>query len=211
VPADRQARGSLPAALAHWHDLDHEFVREYRATAQVLGHYLAEQSVRKLLLTPCQAGLEKSVAQIAMGLTLETGRRLLLVDVDLGDPGLAAAFELATAPGWAEVALGLPLEQALQDTGWIRLHLLAQGNRLANRLANRVDATLAKRLTDGYDLTIVHLSMARLLYLAHLGLPLDAYCMVTRGSAATEPLVAMGGLPFLGTLLVCEERPPQAA
>lgn len=87
----------------------------YRILANGLDFVNLERSARSIMFTSAQRGEGKSttVANLAVALA-RTGRRVVLVDLDLRAPSLARAFHLEDHGGLSHVLLGkLPLEEAL--------------------------------------------------------------------------------------------------
>jgi Mrp family chromosome partitioning ATPase len=122
----------VAAELIIWHEPASPAASHYRNVASALRPLLASENARSLLLLPVEPLSDHVIAVLNLALAVaEKRERTLLIDACPDGRGLAERLGIAAAPGWTDVLYGLPPKQAIQDTGWHRLHLLAAGNRLA--------------------------------------------------------------------------------
>ncbi len=153
------APASIASDLVLWHQSESETALQYRRIADAILGPLKELKARSLLLLPGESIADFGVVAANLALALaESQRRVLLIDADVDRCELAPLFGLSRSPGWADVLMGLPLAQAIQETGLGTLHLMAAGNRLASSRKTKDEKWLCDRLEEmgsSYDLLLI--------------------------------------------------------
>lgn len=106
---------------------------------------------------------DSSAVQVPVNLAwsfAQTGRRVLLVDLDLRRSSVAELFDIAGRPGAADVLTGrVPLRDAIAPTTMPNLHVVPGG--VANQapsdlLSGRVLDTMMSTAEADYDVVVVH-------------------------------------------------------
>jgi hypothetical protein len=176
------------AELVVWHDPSGLKAGQYRQVGTGLLPGLRERNVATLLLIPCASDdTAVTIANVGLVLAEREFRRLLLADAWGRGAALTGLFGLAPAPGWNELVHGLPIMQAIQESGYRGLHILGAGNRLVHsrvvQNGPRVRVML-QALREQYDLVVVRSpaaeDAAEALALATV---CDAVCIVQRQAA----------------------------
>jgi len=136
APLPPLPQSNVSRELCVWHESTSAAASHYRQVSAGLRSLLAAEKAWKLLFLPLERRSSAAPAAVNLALALaESEPRLLLIDGDSHGRRVAEMLGSATAPGWTDVVHGLPLPQAIQETGWKRLHLLGAGNRLAGALS----------------------------------------------------------------------------
>jgi hypothetical protein len=192
---------------------------QYRQVRDALLDAMAKRSVRSLLLTPDGECLGDTAAiNLASALAEGSERSVLLIDADPKGTPLAARLGLAAAPGWAELLLGLPIAQVLQQSMCPKLHVIAAGNRLVGARALTRASALHEQLealARHYDAILVRspgsTQAAEALALAHA---CDAVCFLQSkkpsGTPAEPELLSAWqreGIRVLGAITAEEPAP----
>lgn len=134
--AGRPPASEVSPELIVWSQPVSPAAAQYREVAAALKPLLSAANPHGLLFLPLTSSAKHTPAAINLALALaDGGQRVLFVDADTRSRRAALLLGLATAPGWTDVLHGLPTTQAIQDTGWNHLHVLAAGNRLADSVS----------------------------------------------------------------------------
>jgi capsular exopolysaccharide synthesis family protein len=106
LPAPARERALLPAAI-----------EQYRALARRIEERARHGAPRAMLVTSARAGEGRSTAASYAAVALaQRGRRVVIVDLDLRRPVLAARHGLPSSPGVGEIIRGeAPLASCLHD------------------------------------------------------------------------------------------------
>lgn len=200
------ARAPAPE-LTVWHDPLSALAEQYRHVRDELLQQLQTQQARSLLFVPLngECNHAATVLNLALALTEDGTRSVLLVEADLHNRRIATLLGLAAAPGWAELLAGMPATQLIQDSGWQRLHVIAAGNRLAGCTTARgaVETTLGE-LGQRYELLMLQAAAYDSAMTLTLAQTCDAMCWIVP-KKQTEHVPAMP--PFvrvLGSLVVAD-------
>jgi succinoglycan biosynthesis transport protein ExoP len=142
TPPSRLRKGNGLVMLADPTSRDAE---EFRALRWSLDLANAEHGARTIMVTSAVDGEGKSttVANLAAALA-RAGRRVVLIDGDLGRPHLHLLFDLDERPGLTDIELGeARLEEALRPIG------LTEEATEADHLGRRVDRTGSLEVLSG--------------------------------------------------------------
>jgi Mrp family chromosome partitioning ATPase len=180
---------------------------QYRQIRDALQPALVQSGLRSMLLIPANERVGcTALLNLALAFTEDGERSVLVIDADVHSAAIATALELALAPGWAELLVGLPLAQALQDAGFGRLHVIAAGNRLVEGTAvlhgERVRAVL-EECTRRYHLVLVQSpTWSDAAEVGTLARACDAICIVKAAADAIDlGTLQRQGLRVLGTIV----------
>jgi Mrp family chromosome partitioning ATPase len=153
------ARPRFAPELIAFHRPDHAISRQYQVLADELLAHLPAAAARVLLFTSAARGVGTTTAVLNLAITFarQEDRRVIVVDANWDRAAIAGRLGLADAPGLIDVLAGLPLEQALQETGQAGLRSLsggaAQGSPIRATLGTL--RPLFRELRDACDLVLV--------------------------------------------------------
>jgi capsular exopolysaccharide synthesis family protein len=130
------------------------------ATRAMLLHAARTNAARVVMITSAVAGEGKTTLAGRLAASLaRTGRRTLLIDGDLRNPGLHRLFKLPNAPGLSDALLATAaVEETIRQTGFTGLSVLPAGrpdNAIAPAIALENLGILLKELRDQYDLVLI--------------------------------------------------------
>jgi len=165
---DRRVRTNEEAAeltgapvLANLDERAGASVGEYRRLVTTIAASVDSGRLRSLTVTSVVSGEGKSMIAANLGAAFAAaGRRVVVVETNLGQPELAAILGVSASPGLAEVLRdGLPVSSALkQCPGAESLSVLPAGSEPAGssgQLASPKVPALIAELTERCDLVIV--------------------------------------------------------
>ena len=152
APASRNGRSmatpGAPSSIVMLSEPRSPAAEAYRSLAASLQFSSLDRQIQTIGVTSAAHGEGKSstVANLAVALA-EGGRRVILVDADLRQPGLHTLFGLDGSEGLSSVLLGDRTGLPLQDTPAPGVRLLASGPAPANPLealaSDRLEHVLA--------------------------------------------------------------------
>jgi Mrp family chromosome partitioning ATPase len=190
---------------------------QYRQVRDALLEQLARFRIKTVALTPLD-GLGGCLAAINLACAMmeNTARTVLLIDADVNGASVAARLGLASAPGWAELLVGLPMAQVLQQSLCAGLHVIAAGNRLVGaRSLTRMSALQEHlaALAKCYDLILLRSPAVQPAVEAQaLAHACGAVCFLQTGphnkNSEPQELVATwqrDGIRVLGTIVTAAE------
>jgi capsular exopolysaccharide synthesis family protein len=130
------------------------------ATRAMLLHAARAHAARVVMITSAVAGEGKTTLAGRLAASLaRTGRKTLLIDADLRNPGLHRLFKLPNAPGLSDALLATaPVEEAIRETAFTGLSMLSAGrpdNAIAPAIALENLGIVLKELRDQYDLVLI--------------------------------------------------------
>lgn len=134
-----------------------EAFRALRTSVRMAG---AESPVRSLLVTSAGPGEGKTFVATNLAVSMaQSGRRVLLVDLDLRRPQVHAAFDIRREPGFSDLVVDreLRIEDCLIGTPLSHLKVLPCGTippHPSELLGSQRAASLIKELTDRADIAI---------------------------------------------------------
>ncbi len=219
------APANIVPDLVLWHQPESKTALQYRRIADAILGPLKELKARSLLLLLSGESIA-DFGVIAANLSLalaESQRRVLLIDADVDRSELAPLFGQSRSPGWSDVLMGLPLAQAIQETGSGTLHLMAAGNRLAGSRKPRDGKWLRDRLEEmesSYDLLLISGPPLADSFLSEaLAQACDATCLVAEeGDSAQSPArsrqverLQRDGARLLGSIVIGGTRQSSGA
>ena len=111
----------------------------YRQIARTLLQELPGNQPKSLLLLPLETpqGLAECAVELSGAFVSEVRQPVLLVDILRHDDGVARRLQVAAAPGWEELLLGLEWTLAIQRSRVPGLDVIVAGNRLAHATSAR--------------------------------------------------------------------------
>jgi Mrp family chromosome partitioning ATPase len=190
-----------------------EEANQFRRVRDALLPELARASIRCLLLAPTDDyDATTATLNLALAFAESSERSVLVIDAEGRRAAVATHLELALAPGWSELLAGLPLAQALQESGFGRLHVVAAGNRLVEGSAvlhgERVREIL-EACRRRYEITLIQSPAASAsAEFGVLARVCDAVCLVQPAGFAEPASDAIGlrelqqqGLRILGSIV----------
>jgi capsular exopolysaccharide synthesis family protein len=131
----------------------------YRTLRTNLQFSSIDRDVRTILVTSAGEGEGKTTVVANLGVALaESGKRVLLIDCDLRQPGLHAVFGLAAAPGLSNALLDEPGELPTSATAVPGLSLLPAGDLPPNPAEFVASARLARlldRAREAFDYVLI--------------------------------------------------------
>lgn len=185
-----QAReaGQFILAETHPDDLSVESLRSFRVAMQFA---MLDATNNRVMITGPTPGVGKTFLAVNMAAILaQTGKRVLLVDMDLHKGHLNQYFGLGRAPGLSEILAGeITLEQATHKNILKNLSFIANGTHIANASALFLNERLPQFLDQcsrQYDIVIVDASPALLVSdVAVIGPNMGTTFMVVRDGIST--------------------------
>lgn len=142
IPSDsRRLMTALPPASA--------LAESYRFLRTNVNLATLDEPARTMIVTSAHAGEGKSTTAINLAIAMAMeGRRVVLVDADLRNPGIHRILDLPAAPGLTEVLQGAqPLESALRSVQAEGLLVLTSGSLPPNP-AELLNSPSMKRLIE---------------------------------------------------------------
>lgn len=117
----------------------------YRRLHKNIIYSLPDEGFKTLLVTSSSQGEGKTTLALNLATVLaESGKRVLLLDLDLRRPRIHNKTGINRSPGLMEVLFDVPLKAAVRETGIKGLYLLPGGNEVPNPSA----VMLSKKMTD---------------------------------------------------------------
>ena len=201
---------------------DHRIAEEkYRLLAHRIGMKKRRGPNTKVLITSAIPGEGKTATAANLAIVLaRNGRRVLLVDGDLREPGIPRVLGVPSRPGFSEVLEGkASLEQALRCIDPIGLYCLPAGQPHDNPVPLLEEAALKNTLaaTEGvFEWVIIDSPPLNPFADAHCiasiadGVLLVVRWNVTPREELDHALSALKGMPLLGLVLNGHDEPRQA-
>ncbi|RJP34567.1 MAG: polysaccharide biosynthesis tyrosine autokinase [Actinobacteria bacterium] len=138
----------------------HPAVEGYRTLRTNLQFLNLEGETRVILFTSAGPEEGKSTVMVNLGAALsEMGKRVLLVEADLRKPVLDRYFKVSPGKGISGVLSGtIPLEEAVQSTGYNNLYVLVAGVKPPNPaelVASEAMGSIFERVKESADFVLV--------------------------------------------------------
>lgn len=195
--------------LVALHMPDHPVSMEYRILRDEIRAQLPESTPRVLLFTAAtpEAGTTTVVLNLAITLAREDAPRVLVIDANIGRPGMARMLAVKPAPGLAEVlAKQVPLTWTTQPSVVPNLQVVAAGAATGTTTASIGEdlPKLVEQLRQWYDWVLIDGGVWGAVPERDAACPAaDAVYLVTREPDATRPEFAglRGWVKKLGGLL----------
>lgn len=185
------------------------------STRTVFLHSAGVQNLRTVLVTSAVGGEGKTSLSVGLAASLaRSGRRTLLIDADLRNPSVHGHFDLASAPGVAEVLRGevnaaSVIRQTRRDNLWVLPAGKCDARTIGALAQDEFSRVLAEVGNSGFDFILVDsspvLPVADALLVARhvdgvlLSLLVD-YSQVDRVNAACQKLASVD-VPLLGAVV----------
>jgi capsular exopolysaccharide synthesis family protein len=185
------------------------------STRTVFLHSAGVQNLRTVMVTSAVGGEGKTSLSVGLAASLaRSGRRTLLIDADLRNPGVHSQFNLADNPGVAEILRGeVTAASAIRPTRRDNLWVLPAGRCDARSIGALAQDEFARLLAEighsGFDFILIDscpvLPVADALLVARhvdgvlLSLMVD-YSQVDRVNAACQKLASVD-VPLLGAVV----------
>jgi capsular exopolysaccharide synthesis family protein len=211
VPA-RPKHATIGMTDSDWEKAVNEAVD---STRTVFLHSAGIQNLRTVMVTSAVGGEGKTSLSVGLAASLaRSGRRTLLIDADLRNPGVHSQFNLAVGPGVAEILRGeVSAASAVRPTRRDNLWVLPAGTCDARAIGALAQDEFSRLLAEvgqsGFDFVLIDscpvLPVADALLVARhvdgvlLSLMVD-YSQVDRVNAACQKLASVD-VPLLGAVV----------
>jgi capsular exopolysaccharide synthesis family protein len=156
VPSSKIVRKRLISTI----DPQSQVFEAYRMIKNNLKHLYLSKSIKSLVITSPERGNGRTTTAANLGIAIaKQGKSVLLIDLDLRNPGIHKKFGLNGVRGITDYLVDdLPIEEIIRNTGMNNLNIIPCGNIPSDPAAIIESARIPEvidQLLQKYDLIIM--------------------------------------------------------